>query len=234
MKKYLCVLCTFVVKFLSGGHMKNALFSLIILTLVSAGVLHAQNTKTIKLLEPVLKTDKLFMDAIRERKSSRDFAVKELSLQDLSNVLWCANGINRPADGHRTAPSAMNKQDVDVYAVMKDGIWLYDAATHELVSVVEGDFRKDAGMQDWVGSAPLNLIYVSDLAKLDFAKEREAQVMTGAIDAGHCSQNVYLYCAAAKLSVVVRTSVDKKKLAEILKLRPQQIVIAGQTVGYPK
>ena len=213
--------------------MKSALLLFGFLLLAGNSVF-CQQLPSIKLPEPSLKPDKLFMQTIKERKSSREFAEKNLSLQDLSNVLWCSNGINRPENDHRTAPSAMNKQDVDVYAVLKDGIYLYDAKKHELSPVVEGDFRKDAGMQDWVGKAPLNLIYVSDLAKLDFAKEREAQVMTAGIDAGHCSQNVYLYCAAAKLSAVIRTSVDKKKMSEILKLRPQQIVIAGQTVGYPK
>jgi SagB-type dehydrogenase family enzyme len=214
--------------------MKHALLLLAVLLLLPGRAVISQPLKSIKLAEPSLKADKPFMQTIKERKSSREFSAKELSLQDLSNVLWCADGVNRPGNGHRTAPSAMNKQDVDVYAVLKEGVFLYDAARNELVPVAQGDFRKDAGVQEWVGAAPLNLIYVSDLAKLDFAKEREAQVMTAAIDAGHCSQNVYLYCAAAGLSVVVRTSVDKKKLADILKLRPQQIVLMGQTVGYPK
>jgi SagB-type dehydrogenase family enzyme len=213
--------------------MKHVLF-LFLGTLLVGNLLYSQELKTIKLLAPALKPDKLFMQAIKERKSSREFSERELSLQDLSNVLWCANGFNRPENDHRTAPSAMNKQDVDVYAVLKEGIFLYDAKMQELVPVLKGDYRKNAGMQEWVGNAPLNLIYVSDLAKLDFAKEREAQVMTAAIDVGHCSQNVYLYCAAANLAVVVRTSVDKKKMAELLKLRPQQIVIAGQTVGCEK
>jgi len=134
----------------------------------------------------------------------------------------------------RTSPSARNAQDVDIYAVLKEGIYLYEAKKHELLPVVSGDFRKDTGMQSYVSTAPLNLVYVSDLAKLDFAKEREGQVMTAAIDAGHCSQNVYLYAAAANLAVVVRTSVDKAKMAGILKLRPEQLIIMAQTVGYPK
>lgn len=214
--------------------MKKMTGLVVLLMLLTGGIMNAQNSKTIKLSAPALKNDKLFMQTVKERKSSREFSDKELSLQDLSNLLWCANGVNRPENGMRTSPSAMNKQDVDVYAVLKDGIYLYEPKAHELVPVVSGDFRKNTGMQPFVSIAPLNLVYVSDLSKFDFAKEREQQVMTAAIDAGHCSQNVYLYCAAANLAVVTRTSIDKTKMAEILKLKPQQLVIMAQTVGYPK
>lgn len=208
---------------------------LVVLTmLLAGGIMNAQEMKTIKLPAPALKNDKLFMQTVKERKSSREFSDKELSQQDLSNLLWCANGVNRPENGMRTSPSVMNKQDVDVYAVLKDGIFLYDAKAHELVPVVSGDYRKNTGMQPYVGIAPLNLVYVSDLSKFDFVKEREPKVMTAAIDAGHCSQNVYLYGAAANLAVVTRTSIDKTKMAEILKLKPEQLIIMAQTVGYPK
>ena len=214
--------------------MKNITVLFVLLVLLTGGIMHAQSLKTIKLPVPALKNDKLFMQTVKERKSSREFSAKELSLQDLSNLLWCANGVNRPESGKRTSPSAMNKQDVDIYVVLKEGTYLYEANKHELLPVVAGDYRKDTGMQPYVGTAPLNLVYVSDLAKFEFLKEREEQVMTAAIDAGHCSQNVYLYGAAADLAVVTRTSIDKTKMAGILKLQPQQLVIMSQTVGYPK
>ncbi len=214
--------------------MKKMTGLVVLLMLLTGGIMNAQNSKTIKLPAPALKNDKLFMQTVKERKSSREFSDKELSLQDLSNLLWCANGVNRPESGMRTSPSAMNKQDVDVYAVLKEGIYLYEPKAHELVPVVSGDYRKNTGMQPFVSIAPLNLVYVSDLSKFDFVKEREQQVMTAAIDAGHCSQNVYLYGAAANLAVVTRTSIDKTKMAEILKLKPQQLIIMAQTVGYPK
>jgi len=217
-----------------GGAMKNRTVLVVLLVLLTGGIMNAQNLKTIKLPTPALKNDKLFMQTVKERKSSREFSEKELSLQDLSNLLWCANGVNRPESGNRTSPSAMNKQDVDIYAVLKEGAYLYEAKKHELIPVVSGDYRKNTGMQPYVGIAPLNLVYVSDISKFDFLKEREDQVMTAAIDAGHCSQNVYLYGAAANLAVVTRTSIDKTKMAEILKLRPQQLVIMAQTIGYPK
>lgn len=192
--------------------------------------MNAQNLEPIKLLEPNLENDEPFMQAIKERKSRKDFFEKELNLQDLSNVLWCANGVNRPETGRRTSPSPMNRQDIDVYAVLKGGVYLYEAKKHELTPVVSGDYGKDTGMQ-----APLNLIYVCDLSKLDFLRDRrEEQAITAGIDAGHCSQNVYLYGAAANIAVVVRTSIDRIKMANILGLRPQQLVVMAQTVGYPK
>ncbi|MCX5800849.1 MAG: SagB/ThcOx family dehydrogenase [Candidatus Eisenbacteria bacterium] len=208
-----------------------ALLSVLIFT---GGVVDAQELQSIKLPTVALKNDKLFMQAVKDRKSNREFSEKELSLQDLSNILWCANGVNRPETGGRTSPSAMNKQDVDLYVILKEGIYLYEAKKHELVPVVSGDYRRNAGTQPYVGAAPLNLIYVSDISKFDFLKNHEEQVVTAAIGAGHCSQNVYLYGAAAGLAVVTRTSVDKAKMADVLKLRPQQVIIMGQTVGYPK
>lgn len=214
--------------------MKSGTALVVLLVLLTGGIMNAQDLETVKLPTPALENDKLFMQTVKERKSSREFSEKELSLQDLSNVLWCANGVNRPESGKRTSPSAMNKQDVDIYVVLKEGAYLYEAKKHELLPVVSGDYRENTGMQAYVGTAPLNLVYVSDLSKLDFAREREGQIMTAAIDAGHCSQNVYLYGAAANLAVVVRTSIDKAQMAGILKLRPEQLVIMAQTVGYPK
>lgn len=190
----------------------------------------ARYLQAIKLLRPVLENDKQFMQTVKERKSSRDFSEKKISLQDLSNILWCANGVNREESGRRTVPSPMNRQDIDVYAVLEEGIYLYEAKKHELIPVVSGDHRKDIG-----SIAPLNLIYVSDLSKLDFLKDHpEEQAMLAGIDAGHCSQNVYLYGASANLSVVVRAGIDRKKIADILGLRPQQLVVIAQTIGYPK
>lgn len=217
-----------------GVPMKNRTALVVLLVLFTGGIMNAQSLETTKLPAPALKNDKPFMQTVKERKSSREFSGEELNLQDLSNLLWCANGVNRPERGKRTSPSARNAQDVDIYVVLKQGIYLYQAKKHELLPVVSGDYRKNTGMQAWVGTAPLNLVYVSDLAKLDFAEEREDQVMIAAIDAGHCSQNVYLYGAAANLAVVTRASIDKAQMADILKLRPEQLIIIAQTVGYPK
>jgi SagB-type dehydrogenase family enzyme len=198
------------------------------------GAVMAETPDTISLSAPTLEKGTSLMKALQQRQSRRDLSDKQLSLEDLSNVLWCANGINRPETGNRTSPSARNKQDVDVFVIMKDGAYLYVPKKNQLVLIAAGDFRKDAGMQPYVAIAPVNLIYVSDLAKFDFIKDREELVITAAIDAGHCSQSAYLYGASAGLSVVTRTSVDGKKMAQILKLKPSQLVIMGQTLGYPK
>ena len=214
--------------------MKLIILTLIPFVMLAGSFVKAQDLQPVKLLTPVLQNDKPFMQAVKERKSSREFDSRELSPQDLANVLWCANGVNRPEDGRRTAPSAMNKQDIDVYVFLKEGIYLYDAPQHQLMPVAEGDFRAEAGMQEFVAKAPLNLIFVSDLAKFDKVRQPEDKLWMAGLDAGHCSQNVYLYCAAANLAVVTRMSVDKAKLAERLKLRPEQTVVLAETVGYPK
>ena len=213
--------------------MRTTFLIIITIMLLFGGLMQGQQLQTIKLLKPSLENDKPFMQAIQERHSSREFVDKPLSLQDLSNVVWCADGINRP-DGHRTAPSAMNSQDIDVYVILKDGIYLYKPSDNELAPLAAGDYRADAGVQGYVATAPLNLIYVSDLNKMKYGEDRQAKLLTAALDAGHCSENVYLYCAAAGLSVVVRASIDKEKLAKDLKLDPNQEIMIGQTVGYPK
>lgn len=205
-----------------------------IMVALSLSAVSAQTLETIKLLAPALNPDKPLMQALKDRQSRREYADKPLTPQDLSNILWCANGINRPESGKRTSPSAKNTQDIDIYAVMKDGVYLYDAPKHELTLIASGDQTLAAGTQPYVASAPLNLIYVSDLAKFDFMKDREDKLVAASVDAGHCSQNVYLYGAAANLSVVTRMSVQKEMMAGILKLRPQQVIVIGQTVGYQK
>jgi len=200
--------------------------------LITGTVAHGQNK--IELPAPSQKLDKPLMEALKERKTRRDFSEKQLLPQDLSNILWCSNGINRPESGKRTSPSAKNAQDIDIYVLTNEGAYLYGAQKHELTLIASGNHMIDAGTQPYVASAPLNLIYVSDLAKFDFMKEREDQLVAAAVDAGHCSQNVYLYGTAADLAVVTRMSVPKQKIAEILRLRPQQYIVIGQTIGYPK
>ena len=214
--------------------MTMPLLLVLVILLSSVFSVGAQAQEIINLPAPILEKIKPLMQTLQERKSGREYADRQLTTQDMSNLLWCANGINRPHNGNRTSPSARNAQDIDVYVILKEGAYLYEPKKHQLVLVAAGDFRKNAGIQSYVATAPVNLIYVSDTVKLNFAREREQMILTAAIDAGHCSQNTYLYAASAGLSVVTRTSLDTKKMAEILKLRPQQLVIMGQTVGYPR
>ena len=171
-------------------------------------------------------------DALHARRSQREFQDRELSLDILSSLLWSAFGINRP-DGHRTAPSARNCQEIDIYAATKTGLYLLDPKEWTLNLVLAADIRTATGMQDFVKAAPLNLVYVADVARME-APNRAEQRFYSALDAGYISQNVYLFCASQGLATVVRGLVDRKALASLMKLRPDQRVIVAQTVGYPK
>jgi nitroreductase len=195
--------------------------------------LPAQDLKTIQLLPPDMKGGKTVMQALNDRKSSREFDDKTLPLQELSDLLWAADGLNRPTEGKHTAPSASNWQDIDIYVILVEGVYLYDATLSQLKPVAAGDFRASAGSQDFVATAPINLVFVSDYARMKNAKE-EIKPIYAAADAAFVAENVYVYCASADLAVVVRASVDKEKLAGILLLSPTQNVVLAQTVGYPK
>ncbi|HOW26419.1 MAG TPA: SagB/ThcOx family dehydrogenase [Bacteroidales bacterium] len=203
-------------------------FTLILLS----SCLFAQDLDTIRLYPPDLQSGKLLMQALQERKSSRAYADKDLSLKDLSNLLWAANGINRPEEGKRTAPTSRNKQELDVYVVLRSGIYLYDAVKSILIPVAAGDYRAQAGMQDYVATAPVNLIFVSDLERL--GGDASDQECSSRINVGYVSQNVYLFCASANLATVARGSVQKEPLSTTMKLRPGQMIILAQSVGYAK
>jgi len=190
--------------------------------------------KVIRLPKPNLNRNSEVMEAFANRHSTREYAAKALTLNDLSDLLWAANGINRPEEGKRTAPSAMNKQDVDVYVVLPEGTYLYDAKAHQLNLVAEGDHRGAvAGGQAFVKSAPVSLLLVSDLSRLGDAKNTHTQLM-GAVDAGTVSQNISIFCSAAKLATVPRASMDTAKLKSVLKLTDTQLPLMNHPVGYHK
>lgn len=209
------------------------MFKLIVCVLLaSSTLLSAQELKPVKLLKPQTDIGKPLMQALAARQTTREFSEKPLPLQELSNLLWAAWGINRADSGKRTAPSAMNRQEMDVYAVTAEGVYLYDAKENVLTPVVAGDFRAQTGRQPFVATAPLNLVYVADTSKLTSVSEES--MMYVAADAGFISQNVYLYCASQGLATVVRGSVDKAAAEKAMNLKPTQKVILAQTVGYPK
>lgn len=190
--------------------------------------------KVIRLPKPNLNRNSEVMEAFANRHSTREYAAKALTLTDLSDLLWAANGINRPEEGKRTAPSAMNKQDVDVYVVLPEGTYLYDAKAHQLNLMAEGDHRGAvAGGQAFVKSAPVSLLLVSDLSRLGDAKNTHTQLM-GAVDAGIVSQNISIFCSAAKLATVPRASMDTAKLKSVLKLTDTQLPLMNHPVGYHK
>ena len=188
----------------------------------------AQNAGDIKLPEPNMDRGTNVMKALKDRKSDRTCNGKELSLNDISDLVWAANGVNRPADGKRTA---LNKQDIDVYVITAKGAYKYIAATHTLQLVAEGDHRNAvAGGQDFVNKFPVSLVMVSDLSKFGGSSDRAK--LTGAIDAGIVSQNVCIFCSSVGLKTVPRMSMDKEELAKVLKLNENQLPLMNNPVGY--
>ena len=166
----------------------------------------------IALLPPDKTRGTAVMQALSERKSTRVFAPEKLTRRDLSDLLWAANGVNRP-DGKRTAPSALNRQDIDVYAAFEEGVYRYDAPSHSLVPVAEGDVRPV--------KVPVVLLLVAK-EDTDYAP----------IDAGIVSQNIYLLCSGVGLSTVTRGSMNADKLAKAKKQKKKKKVILNQPVGY--
>lgn len=193
----------------------------------------AQEPRSISLPMPQTDGGKPLMRALKERKTTREFRKEKLSEQVLSNLLWAAFGINRPESGRRTAPSAMNWQEIDVYVIMEGGLYLYEAKGHLLKLVKAEDLRAQAGTQDFVHEAPVNLIYVADTLRMGQADLGEREIYAAA-DTGFIAENVYLFCASEGLATVVRASVDKPKLSKAMELRPEQRIVLAQSVGYPK
>jgi len=171
------------------------------------------------------------MEALMLRRSTRAYTATPLSRQLLSDLLWAANGVNRPS-GDRTAPYWRHIMVIDIYAAMADGVWLYEPQTHTLKPYLAGDIRADTGMQDFVGTAPLDLIYVAHGERMTDVNAEDRRLYAS-VDAGFIGQNVYLFCASAGLGTVFRGAVPYKALAERLALPPEQFVVFAQTVGFP-
>jgi nitroreductase len=209
------------------------LVSVLILALACAAAAIAQ--EPVKLPAPKMDGGKPLMEALNARQSTREFGDQKLTQQMLANLLWAAWGINRP-DGRRTAPSASNKQEIDIYVVLPDATYLWDAKANTLTRVAPGDLRGATGTsaQAFVATAALNLLYVADMTKAGRpATDPQQQLNVGA-DTGFIAQNVYLFCASEGLAAVVRASVPKAELAKQLKLRDTQQIVLAQSVGYPK
>jgi nitroreductase len=172
------------------------------------------------------------MDALAKRSTARAFDSKDLSPRQISSLLWAAFGINRP-DGKRTAPSARNFQETDIYVLLKQGAYVYTAKSNKLDLVVAEDIRALGGTQAFVKDAPATLVFVADLSKMGDGSNDDKK-NTANIDVGYISQNVYLFCASEGLVTGARGSVDRTALSPKLKLRPDQMIILAQSVGYPK
>ena len=187
----------------------------------------------VKLPEPDKTGGKPLMQALNERSSSRDFINKDLTEQQLSDLLWAAYGINRPEDGKHTTPTSRNKQDIEIYVTVKKGVFLYIPEEHALTQISNEDLRKVTGKQPFVKDAAVNLVYVSDFNKLGNSDDN-TKMMTAATHCGFIGQNVYLYCASEGLISVFRAWIDKNEIREALQLKENQKVIYSQTVGYSK
>ncbi len=192
----------------------------------------AQEQKPIQLLKPQSGIGSPIMQLLWKRMSTKEFSPQPLSPELLSNLLWAAFGINRP-DGKRTAATAGNRQEIDIYAAMASGLYLYDAKANQLNPVLAQDIRPATGRQGYVKNAAVNLVYVADFSKHAKASE-EDKILLSSIATGLISENVYLYCVSEGLGAVVRVNIDKPALAAVMKLRPDQKIILSQTVGYPK
>ena len=184
-------------------------------------------------LPPPDKTGGLpLMEAIAKRRSYHAFAAgTKLPLPLLSSLLWAGWGVNRP-DGMRTAPSAINDQEIDLYVALPSGAYLYDATGHKLRLVAGIDLRRVTGYQDFVDEAPLDLVFVADYGRMKLVpaslRECYASVATGAI-----AENIYLFAASHGLATVIRAWIDREAIANALGLSHDQHVLMSQTVGYP-
>lgn len=186
----------------------------------------------IVLPEPETDGGKPLMQALSERRTLRSYSPEALPRQTLSNLLWAAFGINRPESGKRTAPSAVNWQEIDIYISLADGLFLYHAGEHALHPVLPEDIRAATGLQGFVKDAPVNLVFVADYSRMGSASEEDKDFYSAA-DTGFISQNVYLFCASEGLATVVRGYLDRPALHETMGLRSDQKIILAQSVGYP-
>jgi SagB-type dehydrogenase family enzyme len=208
------------------------LLAVLISPLLSCAEQQAEVLKEIKLPSPRMEGGRPLMEVLKDRRTIRSYSGKELSNQELSNLLWAAFGVNRPGEGKRTAPTAMNMQEIDIYVAKKDGLFLYDAKKNVLYKLLNEDIRSATGRQAFITDAPINLVFVTDYSRMGSIKQ-ESKDFYSATDTGFISQNVYLYCASEGLATVIRGSLDKKKLHKVMKLKRSQKVILAQTVGYP-
>ena len=201
-----------------GGIMKKFLLFSLLVGLFGGS--QAQDLKPIKLNQPNVKRGLPVMTALQKRQSTREYADKKLELQDLSDLLWAAAGINRPA---------MNKQEIDVYVCLQEGAYLYHPKANSLEPVTKEDLRPAVGGgQGFVATAPVCLVMVADLSKFG------GEVLMPALDAGIVSQNISLFCSGTGLVTVPRASMDQAKLKSGLKLKDTQRPLINHPVGYAK
>lgn len=189
------------------------------------------NTEIGSLPKPKIEGGKPLMLALKDRATTREFSTKDIPLQQLSNLLWAADGINRPETNGRTAPSGRNKQEIDIYVALKSGVYLYDYNNSALKKIISEDIRSIIGVKDFVKVAPVNLLYVADYNKMGSDKSSRPST---AVDAAYISENVYLFCASENLATVVLGSINANSIAKKIQLKDYQEVMFAQPVGFKK
>lgn len=209
----------------STGLVSTAIFSAI-------PSLGAQETTVRELPQPRVSGGKPLFEALRLRRSTREYSEQVLPAQVLSDLLWAAFGVNRPS-GDRTAPYWRHIMVIEIYAAMADGVWRYEPNRHVLIPNLRADIRAQTGLQDFVGIAPLNLIYVAHGERMRDTSASDRRLFAS-VDAGFIGQNVYLFCASEGLATVFRGAVDYDRLNRTMQLGTDQFVTFAQTVGYPR
>lgn len=192
-------------------------------------------TNEIILPKPQIQTGMSVMQALEKRQTSRNFADTDLSLAQLSHILWAANGINRPNSDGYTNPAALGVHSVEVYTVTAKGIFLYRPKSHTLEPIADGDFRMTTTTgQAFVGKAPLTLVYVGNSSAWQNARHvpsAEQQTLYDSIAAGAMTQSVSLVSASEGLGTCVRGSINKEAFGKAARLRDGQRILLAQTVG---
>jgi len=210
----------------SGGILASAALA------AAPTVTVAQEPKPRDLPPPRSTGGQPLTEALKLRRSTREYSDRPLPAQIMSDLLWAAFGINRPS-GDRTAPYWRHIMVMDIYVAMADGVWLYEPKAHTLLPHLKDDIRAQTGLQDFVATAPLNLVYVAHGERMTDISSEERRLYAS-VDTGFIGQNVYLFCASEGLATVFRGAVDYPKLTRTLRLPDQQFVTFAQTVGYPR
>ena len=185
----------------------------------------------IQLPAPKMQGGMPLMDALSKRKSTRDYnAEKQLTNQQLSDLLWAAYGFNR--DKKRTAPSAMDMQEITLFVFTKEGAYEWNPNTNQLILIISGDHRDITGKQGFVKNAAINIVYVADFSKMNHYKTQEDKMNMAHVDCGFIGQNVYLFAASNGMNAIFRGYIDKELLHSKLQLNTNQHVLFSQSVGF--
>jgi len=207
---------------------------IILITIIIFNIMELKTEEIIKLNAPDKTRGLPVMTALSQRASVREFDTTSLNMQDLSDILWAANGINRPEESKKTAPSAINSQDIDVFAFLKDGVYLYNALNHTVERKASGDYRSlISANQEEFANAPAFFLIVSDNSKFKYGDDTQ-KLVWGVIDAGLVAQNICIFASSVGLLSRPRASMEQDKIKELLKLKDSQKLMLNVIVSYKK